>query len=380
MKSVLHRQASVRVRRAQALLVYWRNGQLVFENYLTRKKSEADPVTVRVLHLCTRWTTEKQLALALPEYSFASLRKSIRLLLRQTLLVRSGSREARDDEKLARVWQHWLPHGSFHFATKNVKFARGERRSQLLKKYLRESPQPAPFKRYPNKQKICLSRPTIADGQFFSTLLRRRTQRTFSRRAVLLESISQLLFYTWGVTGYRNTTFGPLAVKTSPSGGARHPIEVYLVALNIRGLSPGLYHYDPQNHTLERLRRGTMGRDAVKYCTGQTYVGQASALFLMTAVFSRSMWKYRFARAYRVVTLDAGHLCQTFCLVATHLGLAPFCTAALNDSLIEGDLEIDGISESVIYVAGIGIPKTVVHHKDTETQRKAYAPKQKPRK
>jgi hypothetical protein len=54
--------------------------------------------------------------------------------------------------------------------------------------------------------------------------------------------------------------------------------------------------------------------------------------------------------------LDAGHLCQTFCLVATWLGLAPFCTAALKDTLIEKDLGIDGICESVLYVAGVGLP------------------------
>jgi SagB-type dehydrogenase family enzyme len=65
----------------------------------------------------------------------------------------------------------------------------------------------------------------------------------------------------------------------------------------------------------------------------------------MTAVFRRTMWKYHHARAYRVVLLDAGHLCQTFCLVATWLGLAPFCTAALKDTLIEKDLGIDGIRE-----------------------------------
>ena len=78
----------------------------------------------------------------------------------------------------------------------------------------------------------------------------------------------------------------------------------------------------------------------------------------MTAVFPRTMWKYRVARAYRVVLLDAGHLCQTFCLVATWLGLAPFCTAALKDTLIEKDLGIDGIRESVLYVAGVGLPAT----------------------
>jgi len=78
----------------------------------------------------------------------------------------------------------------------------------------------------------------------------------------------------------------------------------------------------------------------------------------MTAVFARTMWKYPKSRAYRVVLLDAGHLCQTFCLVATWLGLAPFCTAALQDTLIEKDLGIDGIRESVLYVAGVGLVPT----------------------
>ncbi len=75
----------------------------------------------------------------------------------------------------------------------------------------------------------------------------------------------------------------------------------------------------------------------------------------MTGVFSRTMWKYHKPRAYRVVLLDAGHLGQTFCLTATRMGLAPFSTAALKDTLIERDLGIDGISESVLYVAGIGL-------------------------
>jgi SagB-type dehydrogenase family enzyme len=92
------------------------------------------------------------------------------------------------------------------------------------------------------------------------------------------------------------------------------------------------------------------------YCAGQRYFSGAAALFIMTAVFARTMWKYGRARAYRVVLLDAGHLGQTFCLTATRLGLAPFTTAALKDSLIENDLGIDGISESVLYVTGVGLP------------------------
>src|SRR5438128_12429219 len=85
------------------------------------------------------------------------------------------------------------------------------------------------------------------------------------------------------------------------------------------------------------------------YCARQHFVRDAAALFLMTAVFRRTMWKYQHARAYRVVLLDAGHLCQTFCLVATWLGVAPFCTAALKYTLIEEVFGIDVIGESVLY-------------------------------
>jgi len=129
-----------------------------------------------------------------------------------------------------------------------------------------------------------------------------------------------------------------------------------LMALRVKGLRPGLYHYHPGRHCLERLSTTATPDQAFLYCGRQRYVRNAAALFIMTAIFRRTMWKYNYARAYRVVLLDAGHLCQTFCLVATWLGLAPFCTAALNDTVIEKDLGIDGIRESVLYVGGVGIP------------------------
>jgi SagB-type dehydrogenase family enzyme len=143
--------------------------------------------------------------------------------------------------------------------------------------------------------------------------------------------------------------------KTSPSGGARHPGEVYLMALKVAGLESGIYHYQAREHCLARLPGAATARIASAYCASQPYFGKAAALFIMTAVFARTMWKYGRARAYRVVLLETGHLCQTFCLTATRLGLAPFCTAALRDSLIEDGLGLDGISESVLYVAGVGL-------------------------
>jgi SagB-type dehydrogenase family enzyme len=225
-----------------------------------------------------------------------------------------------------------------------------------LKAILPKTPPPKIFKTVKGAKKTLLPARAFPDSEFIKVLMARKTHRRFSKQEVTLEAISQLLSLVWGVTGYLHPPlFGKLVYKTSPSGGARHPGEVYLMALRVNGLRAGLYHYHPANHHLKRISDATREK-AWLYCARQDYARNAAALFLMTAVFRRTMWKYHHARAYRVVLLETGHLCQTFCLVATWLGLAPFCTAALKDTLIEKDLGIDGISESVLYVAGVGVP------------------------
>ena len=185
--------------------------------------------------------------------------------------------------------------------------------------------------------KVALPPRSFPDVEFIRVLTDRRTHREFSDQAVALESVFQLLSLVWGITGYlESPLFGRLPHKTSPSGGARHPGEVYLMALRVEGLKRGLYHYHPTRHELEMIRDHATARKASQYCADAPHASKAAALFLMTAVFPRNMWKYRHPRAYRIVLLDAGHLCQTFCLVATWLGLAPFCTAALGPLIDQG--------------------------------------------
>ena len=344
-----------RVRRARAVLVAWCERKLVLLNYQTQVSISADPEAVRLLHLLEDWTAPSDLSALLPEYSPRSILAGVRELLSQSFVVAEGTPQAKCDADLASAWSAWLPEASFHFATKDVEYLPPSTR--LFRRYLAESPQPPLLKSYRKAHRIQLPTQAKADSQFERVLLARKTHREFSRKRVPLEVISTLLRYTWGVTGRIDAPpFGRLFHKTSPSGGARHPGEVYLLAMRVEGLAQGLYHYDCLHHRLERLRSLSAVPKAVAYAAGQDFVGDASALFIMTAVFPRVLWKYRFARSYRVVLLDAGHLCQTFCLVATWLGLAPFCTAAFEDSLIERDLGLDGIRESALYVAGVGTP------------------------
>jgi SagB-type dehydrogenase family enzyme len=344
-----------RFRRADSLLAYWREGRLCFHNFAARSTVAANPVAIDVLGFFDSWRTSQAAIAHLDRFTAASVRRTIRELLVNHLLVSEGSPEASKDSRITREWSTWLPEAGFHFSTKNAPYVPSDWTPEQRRGTLPSTPQPAKFKSIKGAPQMTLPARSFPDGEFMRVLTGRRTHREFANQPVALQSVSELLSLVWGVTGYLDTSlFGKLPRKTSPSAGARHPGEVYLMALRVRGLKRGLYHYHPTRHSLETVRDGATAEKASQYCAGADHVRQAAALFLMTAVFQRNRWKYWHPRAYRSVLLDAGHLCQTFCLVATWLGLAPFCTAALKDTLIEEDLGIDGIRESVLYVAGVG--------------------------
>ena len=286
--------------------------------------------------------------------------RAVRELHANSLLVAEGSAAARRDEAVATTWKDWLPAGRFHFSTKDAPFASPRQWARMAREFLAQGPQPPLVKTYTGRPAVPLPEPEAPTGEFLRVLLARRTHREFSGDAMPLASLATLLRYTWGAMGTIDSpNFGPLLKKTSPSGGARHPAEVYVAALDVEGLAPGLYHYNQRDHVLERLRGDATRDQVLRHSLGQQHVGKASAVCYMTAVLPRTMYKYRAPRAYRIVSLETGHLAQTFCLVATWLGLAPFTTAAIVDTAIERALGIDGVNETIMYVVGVGMPRDV---------------------
>jgi len=341
---------------ASCQIAYWKGGKLRLANYLTRRTFTANPVTLGLIQFFFVPHTIADAVRAFGAYSAASVARAIVKLVDAQLLLEYRSAEWRRDQLLEASWGRWLPEAGFHFMTKDTPYVPWDWPIAKKLRLLAARSAPAQFKTIRGAERIRLTLPAPATDSFFETLRARRTHREFANGKVSLESVSRLLHTTWGVQGYFHAeVVGRVPYKTSPSGGARHPGEVYLMALRVEGLESGIYHYQAREHCLARLPGRATARIASDYCATQPYFGKAAALFIMTAVFARTMWKYGRARAYRVVLLETGHLCQTFCLTATRLGLAPFCTAALRDSLIEDGLGLDGISESVLYVAGVGL-------------------------
>src|ERR1700728_4346172 len=346
----------MKLKSASCQIVYWEGGRLRIANYLTRRTFATNPVTLDLIRFFFTPRAIRDALVEFRSYSRESVAKTILKLIDAELLLEYGSAEWKRDKLVESSWKPWLPEGAFHFMTQDTRFVGSDWTIEGLLELLPSTPPPPQFKTIPDAEVIRLPSHATERDAFFETLHARRTHRDFASGKVSLENVSKLLHATWGVQGYFETeAFGKLPYKTSPSGGARHPGEVYVMALRVAGLERGIYHYQAERHCLARLPGRATPRTARAYCADQRYVAQATALFIMTAVFARTMWKYGRARAYRAILLETGHFCQTFCLTATRLGLGPFSTAALKDSLIEKALGIDGISESVLYVAGVGL-------------------------
>jgi SagB-type dehydrogenase family enzyme len=297
------------------------------------------------------WVSAKGLTAAYPE--LGSEFDIARLL---AALHRVGLAEREDDDPGdshdALPWKSEA--GIFHFATRDPLFPRDPLSSHdVLAAKAKTHPPPKPLKTVRGRR---VRLPPPQDVRPLGEVLRaRRTWRRFAKRPVTLQHIATLLQLTWGVQHHvRVPGQGNFVLKTSPSGGARHPLEAYLLALNVRGLPRGVYHYAAGEHQLVDLRRPLSRARVTSLLANQYYFAEAAAVFVMSAVFARTMWKYEHSRAYRAILAEAGHFAQTFCIVATALTLAPFCTMAFSDTPLETLLGVDGLSESALYVVGVG--------------------------
>jgi SagB-type dehydrogenase family enzyme len=336
------------------LVAYPEDGAFVLHEYLSGRRARVSPFGLSLFARAAAGRTAAEVVSALP----ASHRHLAGAALAR--FVRWGFlRAGRTPAPLPGRERGWDPvAGFFHHATKDLPWPRAgdlEAAERRLRRSARTSPPPPPVKRTARARLRVLPR-ADRTGEFTSVLLARRTWRAFSRRRLPLEDLSTLLDLTFGVRFWdRQVPHDPVAFKTSPSPGARHCLEAYVLARRVDRLAPGVYHYVSDRHALELVRPGASPA-LVESCLGrQWWYRPAPAVVFLSAVLPRVRWRYPYARAYRSVLLEAGHFCQTFLLTATWLGLAPFCTAALADSKIERLLRIDGVDEVVLYAAGAGV-------------------------
>lgn len=205
------------------------------------------------------------------------------------------------------------------------------------------------FKGYSRLEEIKLCPPKNSLGvSLENAILNRVSFREFTKKPIECSKISTILYYSAGLNKHKQT-FGN--ARMYPSAGARYPLEIYVLPLNVKGLKKNIYHYYVKSHSLELI--GKLETNDIISCFNQEFVSKASCLILLTAVFNRTVIKYG-DRGYRYVLIESGHLGQNIYLTSTALGLGVCAIGGFIDKKLEVLLDIDGIKESIVYAFAIG--------------------------
>ena len=176
--------------------------------------------------------------------------------------------------------------------------------------------QPDVFKNYQGLDTIPLAEITEWPSENLSDLM---SERRFLDPELEfdLKRLSQVIFLTHALTAKAKYGGIQYYFRSAASAGALYPFELYVGALDVAGLRPGLYHQRVESQALVRLRSGSVAPELTK---GLELEGPPPVLaFFLTAIFFRSSWKYR-DRSYRYDLLDTGHMAENLALALNSAG------------------------------------------------------------
>jgi len=179
----------------------------------------------------------------------------------------------------------------------------------------------------------------------------RVSHRRFLADPLALPELAMLL---WATQGVRSVVHDAAVLRTVPSAGCRHPFETYFAAFRIDGLPPGLYRYLPLEHALvlEKQSQG-LAASLANAAHGQHFVAQAAGCFIWSVIPARTEWRYAEA-SYKVIALDAGHVCQNLYLACEAVGAGTCAIAAYRQDQMDDLLGVDGDEEFTVYLAPVG--------------------------
>lgn len=174
-------------------------------------------------------------------------------------------------------------------------------------------------------------------------ILKRRSVRSYKDIALTIEEISQLL---WSVQG-KTAEWGG---RTVPSAGATYPLEIYIVVGKVNGIEAGVYHYNPDEHSISRKKRGDVRSKLATAALGQEYIVRAPVSIVIAAVYERTTRRYG-ERGIRYVYMEVGHAGQNLHLQCETMGLGSVMIGAFDDDMVK---DVLGITEAPLYIMPVG--------------------------
>jgi len=211
------------------------------------------------------------------------------------------------------------------------------------------------WKTYPGARVLPLPPPDLGGATVASAILGRRSQiGPYTGEAIGLDQLSAILRFSFGPT----QGGGPgqpelMHLRASASAGGLHPLEIYPLVFDMKGLAPGIYHYRVLDHALDVVSTAPCKEEILRAAMSVEVVASSSVVLAITGIFRRNLTKY-LHRGYRFLSYDCGALLQSLYLTTTALGLGTCAIGGFLDNQVGDVLGVDNVDENVLMLFTIG--------------------------
>lgn len=212
-------------------------------------------------------------------------------------------------------------------------------------------------KQYVAANRLPLPVPQPLPVPISSLLAARRSHRSFIDGVTTVTNLATILYWSMSQQASCNQEVNSDFVRRPyPSGGAKFPIELYILADAARGaeLPSGVYHYRPDTHEIEEVQ--LLSDDAIheiKASYVYAFVKDIPVLCIMSYIRERNMPKYSYF-GEKIALIEAGHIGQNITLLAPAVGLGAISLAGGQYEMFDRYFGLDSYNESTFYTIGLG--------------------------
>jgi len=164
-------------------------------------------------------------------------------------------------------------------------------------------------------------------------LYKRRSIRNYSDDSLSISDVSQIIWAAQGITKKAG------GLRTAPSAGALYPIELYIAVGKVKGLSQGVYKYNPKSHTITKILEGDIRDKLSNAALKQNCIRRGAVNIIIVGVYKRTAVKYG-KRAEHYVLMECGAVSQNIYLQSCALDLGTVLVGAFNDDALKSILKM----------------------------------------
>ena len=339
-------------RRSPFLFSYWNEeNKLVLYNYNKQTKAVVSKDIMTILDVLNDWKDPRELS---KETGIDGKNLSVVLanLIKLKIIYKNTQRNQENNFDNKAIWDP-------------IDLAMQRQRSYggRFEMSERSGTSPSPIKHVSGISSVILTKPKEEMQPKLSlkqVLENRKSIRSYSNERITFDNLSHFLYHTARIKSIFDSKEGTLTERPYPSGGARYPLEIYALNNRLTDIQKGIHYYDPLKHQLVLLNKNKKYQKQfnqfVKRVLYPNLKRDPDIIFIITAVFARTMWKYD-KLGLSLILSDLGCLYQTMYLIAGEMNLAPCPVGKIDEELVKNWIGLNWFEESHVGTFMLGVPK-----------------------